>query len=787
MKILRSLWCGFFIFIVFFVTPYTNGTELKILPSDGKGGDSFGRDLAISGDCVIVGAAWYHDNIPDSGAAYIFRRSGTSWIQEAKLTASDGQIGDSFGVTVGISGDYAIIGARYDDDQGLSSGSAYVFKRGDSAWGQVAKLTASDDAEGDQFGRSVSISGDYAIVGSSMDDDNGNSSGSAYIYQNVGDTWIQAAKLTANDGAGGEVFGHAVGISGDYAIVSALGYPAGTYSGAVYIFWRNGATWNQIAKFTEDGGQIGVSVAIAGNYAIAGARFDSDVAERSGAAYVYERSGTNWSLSSKLTASDGISMDEFGADVGISGEYAIVGAFSEGWDNSRPGAAYIFQRIDTGWVQVDKLMASDGVLHDEFGFRVGISGNYAIVGANYDDDNGTGSGSAYIFDYNQGNVDNSTISGQVISTVTGQTSNMKGAIITILETGLSVTSDAEGIYIFANIPSGAYTIKIEKAGFEAVIISDIEVLGGQTTFVPVSELVLTNCEKELLGDINEDGKIGIEEAIHALQVVAGIRSEPPAPGETYTNSLGMTFKSIPAGTFTMGSPTDEPGRSSNETQHQVTLSQSFYMQTTEVTQGQWQSVMGSNPSHFQDCGDGCPVEQVSWDDIQDFLTALNSRGEGTYRLPTEAEWEYAARAGSITAFPSGDITVTDCEYDTNLDAVGWYCGNADVAYDGCEDWSTYNGKPCVGTHPAAQKQPNAWGLYDMIGNVWEWCQDWYGDYPSASVYDPEGPTVGSSRVTRGGTWYAKPQYCRTAYRGSGHESGFTNPTGGFRLVLPQVP
>ena len=198
------------------------------------------------------------------------------------------------------------------------------------------------------------------------------------------------------------------------------------------------------------------------------------------------------------------------------------------------------------------------------------------------------------------------------------------------------------------------------------------------------------------------------------------------------DSLGMSFVLVPAGTFTMGSPEDEPGRASDETQHQVTISNSFYMQTTEVTQAQWEAVMGSDRSHFSGFAD-CPVERVSWNDVQDFITALNAMGEGTYRLPTEAEWEYACRAGSTTAFPNGDITETGCRYDPNLMGMGWYCYNASHK-----------------THPVARKDPNAWGLYDMHGNVGEWCQDWYGDYPSGHVTDPTGPSSGEKRVLRGG-------------------------------------
>jgi len=213
----------------------------------------------------------------------------------------------------------------------------------------------------------------------------------------------------------------------------------------------------------------------------------------------------------------------------------------------------------------------------------------------------------------------------------------------------------------------------------------------------------------------------------------------------------MTFKLIPAGTFTMGSPEDEPGRDIDETQHQVTISNSFYMQTTEVTQAQWEAVMGSgsDPSYFPGCPD-CPVEGVSWYfDVQDFITALNAMGEGTYRLPTEAEWEYACRAGSTTAFANGDITETGDGYDPNLDDMGWYCYNS-----------------ASETHLVAQKDPNAWGLYDMHGNVAEWCQDWKGDYPLGHLTDPTGPRAGEARVLRDGTYRSFAGRCRSADRAS---------------------
>jgi formylglycine-generating enzyme required for sulfatase activity len=218
---------------------------------------------------------------------------------------------------------------------------------------------------------------------------------------------------------------------------------------------------------------------------------------------------------------------------------------------------------------------------------------------------------------------------------------------------------------------------------------------------------------------------------------------PPA----MSNSLGMSFGYVPAGTFIMGSPEHEPGRNDDEVPHEVTLTTDFYLQTTPVTQGQWQALMGNNPSGFENCGLDCPVEQVSWHECQEFFNRLNAMEEGAYRLPTEAEWEYAARAGSNTAFARGGITALFCDHDPTLDSLGWYCGNSDRQ-----------------THPVAQKVPNARGLYDMHGNVYEWCQDWYGEYPPTPLTDPGGPASGTGRVGRGGSWFSSAKTCRSASR-----------------------
>jgi formylglycine-generating enzyme required for sulfatase activity len=202
------------------------------------------------------------------------------------------------------------------------------------------------------------------------------------------------------------------------------------------------------------------------------------------------------------------------------------------------------------------------------------------------------------------------------------------------------------------------------------------------------------------------------------------------------NFLGMTFVYIFPGSFIMGSPPDELRRDSDEKQHEVILTKGFYIQTTEVTQGQWNALMRTNPSNYKNCGEDCPVEQVSWNDIQQFIEILNIKETTSieYRLPTESEWEYSARAGTTTALVNGDITEPNCGFDANLNETGWYCGNSNNT-----------------THPIAQKVPNLWGLFDMQGNVWEWCQDSYGSYPDGVVIDPVGPDTGSYRIFRGGS------------------------------------
>jgi formylglycine-generating enzyme required for sulfatase activity len=278
-------------------------------------------------------------------------------------------------------------------------------------------------------------------------------------------------------------------------------------------------------------------------------------------------------------------------------------------------------------------------------------------------------------------------------------------------------------------------------------------LASNAVWVPLTNVVLTNAVQEWYDRISPPGTRGF---YRAVLVGAG---EWPTPGPR--------FVWLPWGIFTMGSPTNEVDRYANEgPQTQVTLTRGFFLGRYEVTQGEYLAVMGSNPSYFT--GDtNRPVERVSWHDATNYCARLTAQERlagrlpagWAYRLPTEAEWEYACRAGTTNRFYYGD----DPGY-TQLANYAWYSANSGST-----------------THPVGGKLPNRWGLYDMAGNVWEWCSDWYGAYPGGSVTDPQGPASGSNRVVRGGSWSFNAFHCRSASRyGDPASRGFDI---GFRVVL----
>ena len=390
----------------------------KLLPNDGAAYDCFGTSVSASGVRAVVGAPYDDDKGDKSGSIYVFYNSGSAWAQVAKLSASDGAANDNFGNSVSISGETIVVGAVGDDDLGSASGSAYVFKKVGATWTQVAKLRASDGEANDNFGNSVSISGDTIVIGAPGDDDLGNASGAAYVFEKPLTGWsgtpTENAKLLASDGAAYDNFGESVSISGDSLVVGAWGdCDKGTYSGSAYVFVKPAGGWlatlTQDAKLLASDGDewdwFGWSVTISGDTVAVGAWGDNDSGNDSGAAYVFVEPGGGWAGKlyddAKLQASDAAAGDCFGYSVSNADDVVVVGAYMDDDNGSQSGAAYVFREPGGGWPgtlnEDDKLLASEGAAYDEYGRCVAISGDTIVVGAQADDDLGSASGAAYVF------------------------------------------------------------------------------------------------------------------------------------------------------------------------------------------------------------------------------------------------------------------------------------------------------------------------------------------------------------------------------------------------------
>ncbi|MCK5919420.1 MAG: hypothetical protein KAG66_00660, partial [Methylococcales bacterium] len=329
----------------------------------------FGSSVAISDNTAVVGAP------AGSGAAYVFVYNGATWAEQGRLTA----LGEnSFGESVGISGNTIVIGTKSD--------SAFVFVRDNGAWIQQSELTAADAVAFARFGRDVAISNNTIVVGAELADGVETQSGAAYVFERSGGNWSEPTKLIA--GIQYDFFGGAVAISGDTLVVGAE--QASDYTGAAYVFVRNGSIWEQQTKLEASvgvGAQFGIAVAISdsGNMAVIGAYADDDPVYLSGSAFVFERNGTDWTQSAKLTASDVMGEGYFGSSVATTDNTVLVGAYNKDDDaGTQAGSAYLFVRPAGGWVDTNepaKLKASDSAESDQFGFAVAVSSDTALVGA----------------------------------------------------------------------------------------------------------------------------------------------------------------------------------------------------------------------------------------------------------------------------------------------------------------------------------------------------------------------------------------------------------------------
>ena len=392
----------------------------KLTASDPEDFDHFGS-VAVSSDTAVAGASGV---FPGGAAYIYQRDEGgqDDWGEVTKLTASDAptmpSVNHAFGGSVAVSGDTVVVGARFANAGGSETGAAYVFQRdegGPGNWGEVTKLTASDAQPADSFGRSVAVSGDIAVVGAPDEDAAGNLAGAVYVFQRDeggADNWGEVTKLTASDAQSAAWFGFSVAVSGDTALAGAPGEDAAaSFAGAAYVFQRDEGgvdNWGEVTRLTASNAEpedfFGLSVAVSSDTSVVGAHQEDAGGSGAGAAYVFQRDqagADNWGEVTKLTASDAEADGLFGASVAVSSDRAVVGAGGEDAGGDSAGAAYIFQRNQGGqdnWGEVSKLNASDAQAEDFFGGSVAVNGDTAVVGAPFEDAESEDAGAAYVFD-----------------------------------------------------------------------------------------------------------------------------------------------------------------------------------------------------------------------------------------------------------------------------------------------------------------------------------------------------------------------------------------------------
>jgi hypothetical protein len=377
------------------LSTWTQQTMLVLTEAEDR--DSFGGGLALDGNTALIGAAGDDgESADDQGAAYVYTRTGSTWTQRARLTSPGGTADDHFGIAVALQGGIAAVGAHRDDVATLEYGSVSVFGGAGATWTPKAWLSATDDASS-TFGNAVAVSGDTIIVGAAGTDVGANNSqGAAYAFRRYEGTWTLEARLTADDGAAGDLFGGSVAVDGSLAVIGARGDDG--FRGAAYVFTRDAAgAWSQHAKLVASdraaNDLFGAAVALDGTYAIVGAPYANGTLVDQGKAYVFSNvNGTP--VERLLTASDPAANDNFGTAVSIDGMTAVVGATGvDAGDRSNQGAAYGFRRIGSAWFAEGRFLAPDAEANDSFGAAVAVHGDTALIGA----PNKGGDGRAFAF------------------------------------------------------------------------------------------------------------------------------------------------------------------------------------------------------------------------------------------------------------------------------------------------------------------------------------------------------------------------------------------------------
>ncbi|MEO0558930.1 MAG: T9SS type A sorting domain-containing protein [Bacteroidota bacterium] len=363
----------------------------KLIASDAARTDNFGFSVALQGDRALIGTPLVATSAgSQAGAAYVFERVDGVWTEQAKLLASDGDRSDNFGVSVALDGDRALIGAPGHDSGGLGAGAVYVFEGSSGSWSQSQKLTAADSEPGDEFGTTVSLDGPRALIGAHREGtDTSPFEGAAYVFDLTGGTWMQTQKLKAGDATPGDKFGTSVSLDGDRALIGAPEDDIGAAGddGSAYVFDLVAGVWSEAQKLTASDATtldyFGESVALDGDRALIGAYGDDPgTGGNYGSAYVFDLAGGSWNETTKLTAGDGTSLDWFGYAVALEGDRALIGAWGDNTDRGdRVGSAYVFDLVGGSWSESAKLEASDALQGEQLGTSVSLDGDHALLGA----------------------------------------------------------------------------------------------------------------------------------------------------------------------------------------------------------------------------------------------------------------------------------------------------------------------------------------------------------------------------------------------------------------------
>ena len=391
--VIWTLFLFVFNFPIFAICP-----QIKLSPSDANARDKFGVSVAIDGNFAVIGAYQNDSNGIDSGAVYVFEYTGSTWLQRQKLTALDASSGARFGRSVAIEADTIVVGAYFDNN----TGSAYIFTHSSGVWSQQAKLTAHDAENGDNFGCSVALSGDTAMIGAYYDDD---LAGSAYVFIRTGSTWAFEQKLTASDTVAGDRFGNSVAIDANTALIGSYNrcLPGVNYAGSVYYFTRTASVWSQqsVLKASDPSSadHFGCSVAFDANIAVIGAyECDINSIDNVGAAYIFSKTVSGWSQQQKLIDNDDpCANEDFGRSVAIESNAIFVGCPYNRVDGNQTGSVFEFVKTGQSWTQQQTFSASDSNDGDNFGFSTAVSGRNLIVGAHFNANKGPLSGAAYVF------------------------------------------------------------------------------------------------------------------------------------------------------------------------------------------------------------------------------------------------------------------------------------------------------------------------------------------------------------------------------------------------------